>query len=66
MLDTSLLLKGRFLEIVLGVLRAGLGIWLVVAGLQGYLQGVGRVRSLLLRALLSAAGLAIAFSFLFF
>ena len=40
------------------------GLWLVIAGLQGYLQGVGRIRNLLLRILISALGLAIAFSFL--
>ena len=65
-LDNSLLLKGSFLDISLGLLRAGLGIWLVIAGLQGYLQGVGSIRSLPLRILISTAGLAIAFSFLFF
>jgi TRAP transporter 4TM/12TM fusion protein len=65
-LDNSLLLKGSFLEISFGLLRAGLGIWLVVAGLQGYLQGVGKIRNLPLRILISAAGLFIAFSFLFF
>lgn len=65
-LDTSLLLKGTLVEIVIGVIRAGLGLWLVIAGLQGYLQGYGRIRNLLLRCLLSAAGLGIAFSFLFF
>ncbi len=65
-LDTSLLLEGSLLEILVGVTRAGLGLWLVIAGLQGYLQGIGRIRNPLLRCLISAAGLTIAFSFLLF
>lgn len=65
-LDTSLLLDGSPFEILAGVVRAGLGLWLVIAGLQGYLQGAGRIRSLPLRCLIGAAGLAIAFSFLLF
>jgi TRAP-type uncharacterized transport system fused permease subunit len=63
-LDTSLLLKGGLMEIALSLLRTGLGLWLLIAGLQGYLQGVGRIRNLLLRLAISAAGLVIAFSFL--
>ena len=65
-LDTSLLLQGTWPEIFVGVARAALGLWLVIAGLQGYLQGVGRIRNLLLRILISILGLGIAFSFLVF
>ena len=43
--DTGLLLQGDLLSIVLSVLRALLGIWLITAGLQGYLLGVGVLRS---------------------
>ena len=63
-LDTGLLLKGSLMDIGLSLLRAAVGLWLVIAGLQGYLQGIGRIRNLLLRVLVSVAGLAIAFSFL--
>ncbi len=65
-LDNSLLLNGSLAEILFGVTRAGLGLWLVIAGLQGYLQGMGRISNLPLRFLISTAGLAIAFSFLIF
>ncbi len=65
-LDTNLLLKGSLLEVTLSLLRTGAGLWLVIAGLQGYLQGFGRVSNGFLRLLLSSAGLALAFSFLLF
>jgi TRAP-type uncharacterized transport system fused permease subunit len=65
-LDTSLLLQGSALETAAGLLRAGLGIWFLVAGLQGYLQGFGAIPQLLARIALSILGLGIAFSFLLF
>jgi len=65
-LDTSLLFQGSAVDVLLGVFRAGLGIWLIVAGLQGYLQGLGVIRRPLARVALSGLGLAVAFSFLAF
>ncbi len=65
-LDTSLLLQGSMVDILLGLARAALGIWLIVAGLQGYLQGVGVIRQPLIRMGLSVFGLAVSFSFLVF
>jgi TRAP transporter 4TM/12TM fusion protein len=61
-MNTGLLLKGTAGDILLAFVSAFAGIWLIVAGLQGYLQGVGNVDSRLLRALLLLAGGALAFS----
>lgn len=65
-LDTSLLLQGSVWEILVGFTRAAAGIWLMVAGLQGYLQGFGIIQHPLMRILVAATGVAVAFSFLIF
>jgi TRAP-type uncharacterized transport system fused permease subunit len=65
-LDNSLLLEGSAIAILIGLARAAVGVWLIVAGLQGYLQGVGVIRQPVLRIALSILGLAVAFSFLVF
>ncbi|MEM8766244.1 MAG: TRAP transporter fused permease subunit [Pseudomonadota bacterium] len=63
-LDPALLLQGGALEVSLALLRTLGGLWLLIAGLQGYLQGIGPVNALPLRLLLGLLGLGLAFSFL--
>lgn len=46
--------------VVQAVLEALLGIWLLSCALQGWLHGAGELRSVLLRVVLAAAGVAIA------
>ncbi len=65
-LDPALLLQGGITDVLLALFRTLGGLWLLIAGLQGYLQGVGRVDALPLRLLLGAIGLSLAFSFLLF
>jgi TRAP-type uncharacterized transport system fused permease subunit len=60
-MDNGLLLQGGGLAVLGSLLRATLGIWLIVAGLQGYLQLVGRIDSVLARLGLAGGGLVIAF-----
>jgi len=61
-MDAGLLFQGSFAEILLAVVRASMGIWLIIAGLQGYLQGFGTLHNSLFRAMLVGAGLLVAFS----
>lgn len=64
-LDPAFILQAGPLESLLTVLRAGLGILLICAGIQGYLFGVGRIETglpgTIARVLLGIAGLAFAF-----
>jgi TRAP-type uncharacterized transport system fused permease subunit len=60
--DTGLILQGGVASVLISLVRAVVGIWLIVAGLQGYLQGLGKLTHPLARAGLLATGLAIAFS----
>ena len=64
-LDPAFTLQAGPLESLLTVLRAGVGILLICAGVQGYLLGVGRIESdpmgTIARILLGIAGLAFAF-----
>jgi TRAP-type uncharacterized transport system fused permease subunit len=60
--NTGLVLQGSAVGILVALLTAFGGIWLIVAGLQGYLQGAGKVESLPVRALLLLAGGVLAFS----
>lgn len=59
--DARLLLEGSPAGIVLAVGRSVLGIWLLIAGLQGYLQGWGVVRMPAARLLLGIVGLGVLF-----
>jgi len=63
-LDPSFTLQAGLFDGLLTALRAGFGVLLICAGLQGYLLGVGRVDSgpagALARLLLGVAGLAFA------
>ena len=65
-MDTALLLQGSWIETLTSLSRVLVGIWLLVAGLQGYLQGFGSVRAVPLRLGLVVAGLGIAFANLLF
>ena len=64
-LDPAFTLQAGPLESLLTVLRAGVGILLICAGIQGYLLGIGRIESdpigAIARVLLGIAGLAFAF-----
>ncbi|OUS21966.1 C4-dicarboxylate ABC transporter [Rhodobacterales bacterium 59_46_T64] len=63
-LDPAYTLQAGFVESLLTVLRAGVGVLLICAGLQGYLLGVGRIEpgptGGIARLLLGVAGLAFA------
>jgi TRAP transporter 4TM/12TM fusion protein len=61
-LEPGLLLTGTWQDTLLALAGAALGLWLMIAGLQGYLQGVGRIRGALWRAPLVMAGAGIAFA----
>ena len=61
-MDPALLLEGNWEDVLFTFGRAAGGIWLIVAGLQGYLQGFGHVRNGPLRLVLVAGGLAVAFA----
>ncbi len=64
-IDPAYTLQAGPFESLLTVLRAGVGVLLICAGIQGYLLGVGRIRSgpmgAIARLLLGVAGLAFAF-----
>jgi TRAP-type uncharacterized transport system fused permease subunit len=64
-MDPGLLLQGTWSGILLATVRALVGIWLIVGGLQGYLLGFGLIGNRLMRFAVIAAGLLIAFSGLF-
>ena len=63
-LDPAYTLQAGFVDSALTILRAGIGVLLVCAGLQGYLLGVGRIEpgptGTIARLLLGIAGLAFA------
>jgi TRAP transporter 4TM/12TM fusion protein len=63
-LDPAFTLQAGLFDSLFTVLRAGLGVLLICAGLQGYLLGVGRLESgpsgAIARLLLGVAGLAFA------
>ncbi|MBC7140295.1 MAG: TRAP transporter fused permease subunit [Defluviimonas sp.] len=63
-LDPAFTLQAGLFDSLFTVLRAGLGVLLICAGLQGYLLGVGRIESgpsgAIARLLLGVAGLAFA------
>jgi hypothetical protein len=63
-LDPAFTLQAGLFDSLFTVLRAGLGVLLICAGLQGYLLGVGRIESglsgAIARLLLGGAGLAFA------
>ena len=63
-LDPAFTLQAGLFESLATVLRAGVGVLLICAGLQGYLLGVGRIDSgpigAIARLLLGVAGLAFA------
>lgn len=63
-LDPAFTLQAGLIENLVTILRAGLGVLLICAGLQGYLLGVGRIESgpggAIARLLLGGAGLAFA------
>ncbi|HEY5645040.1 MAG TPA: TRAP transporter fused permease subunit [Pseudomonadales bacterium] len=61
-MDPRLLLEGDLAGIGLAVAQAAFGIWLLIAGLQGYLQAFGTIRSLLARLAVGLVGLAVLFS----
>lgn len=58
--DTGLLLQGDIVTIMLSLGRALLAIWLITAGLQGYLLGVGLLKPWFLRVAVVAAGIVVA------
>lgn len=63
-LDPAYTLQAGLVDSALTVLRAGIGVLLICAGLQGYLLGVGRIEpgptGAVARILLGIAGLAFA------
>jgi len=65
-MDTGLVMQGDWMEILRAVATAAAGLWLIVAGLQGYMQGIGVLRLWPVRIGLMAGGLGVAFSSLFF
>jgi TRAP-type uncharacterized transport system fused permease subunit len=65
-MDTGLLLEGDWQGIALSLARASAGIWLIVAGLQGYMQGIGELKTWPVRLGFGFVGLGIAFSGLLF
>ena len=61
-----LLLEGDWQELFCRLARASAGIWLIVAGLQGYMQGIGELTAWPVRLGFGLVGLGIAFSGLLF
>jgi TRAP transporter 4TM/12TM fusion protein len=59
-LQPALILNGTPVEIVLAVAETLAGVWLIAAGVQGYLQFYGVVKGSLARFALALAGLLIA------
>jgi TRAP transporter 4TM/12TM fusion protein len=59
-LDVAFILKGPWLASAQVFGEAIVGVWLICAGLQGYMAGLGRLDSQVVRTLVSLGGLAIA------
>ncbi len=59
-LDVAFILQGSWHQSAQVFAEAILGVWLICAGLQGYLAGLGRLDTTLVRALMSVGGLLIA------
>lgn len=59
-LDVAFILQGPWHASAQVVAEAILGVWLICAGLQGYMAGLGRLDSSLVRWLISLGGLAVA------
>ncbi|MBL6815098.1 MAG: TRAP transporter fused permease subunit, partial [Pseudomonadales bacterium] len=59
-LDVAFILQGPWYASVQVFAEAVIGVWLICAGLQGYMAGLGRLDSQLVRVLMSVGGLAIA------
>jgi TRAP transporter 4TM/12TM fusion protein len=55
----ALLLQGEPLEVTLAIARALLAVWMIAGGLQGYLLGIGPLRSRLVRLPVVIGGVAI-------
>ncbi len=56
-LEPGLLLHGSRQDVALAALRAGVAVWLITGGLQGYLLGFGAARAVWVRTPLVAVGL---------
>jgi TRAP transporter 4TM/12TM fusion protein len=59
-LDVAFILQGPWYQSAQVFAEAILGVWLICAGLQGYLAGMGRLDTMLVRGLVSVGGLLIA------
>lgn len=59
-LDVAFILQGPWHQSVQVFAEAILGVWLICAGLQGYLAGLGHLDTTLVRTLISIGGLLIA------
>ncbi len=59
-LDVAFILQGPWYASAQVFAEAILGVWLICAGLQGYLAGLGRLDSRLVRVLIGLGGLVIA------
>ena len=59
-LDVAFILQGPWLASAQVFGEAIVGVWLICAGLQGYMAGLGRLDSQVVRMLVSLGGLAIA------
>jgi TRAP-type uncharacterized transport system fused permease subunit len=59
-LDVAFILQGPWHQSAQVFVEAILGVWLICAGLQGYLAGLGRLDTTLVRTLISIGGLLIA------
>jgi TRAP transporter 4TM/12TM fusion protein len=59
-LDVAFILQGPWHQSAQVFAEAILGVWLICAGLQGYLAGLGRLDTTLVRTLISIGGLLIA------
>jgi TRAP transporter 4TM/12TM fusion protein len=59
-LDPTILLKGEWLPVSLGIIEALAGVWLIAGGLQGYLPWIGKGFGGVQRVLVVCAGVLIA------
>jgi TRAP-type uncharacterized transport system fused permease subunit len=59
-LDVAFILQGPWYASAQVFAEAIVGVWLICSGLQGYMAGLGRLDSQLVRVLVSMGGLAIA------
>ena len=59
-LDAAFILQGPWQASAQVFVEAIVGVWLICAGLQGYMAGLGRLDSPMVRVLVSLGGLAIA------